>query len=99
MVLTLLTEYSNDMKNISKNIEEWGNNESKILIMSDEKISDLLSVKKLNSRVTELFIGGRKLNISLVFNTQSYFTVTKENTVNVISLWKLQTKRASANCI
>ena len=89
MVLNLLTEYSNDINDIYKNIEEWGNNERKKLILSDEKISDLLSVKKLNSRVTELFIGGRKLNISLVFNTQAYFTVTKENSVSITSLWKL----------
>ena len=35
-------------------------------------IADMLSNKKLNSIVTELFIWGRKLNISLIFITQSY---------------------------
>ena len=40
-------------------------------------IADMLSNKKLNSIVTELFIRGRKLNISLVFTTQSYFAVPK----------------------
>ena len=34
--------------------------------------------KKLNSIVTELFIRGRKLNISLAFITQSYFKVPKD---------------------
>ena len=38
-------------------------------------IADMLSNKKLNPVVTELFIRGRKLNISLVFTTQSYFAV------------------------
>ena len=38
--------------------------------------------KKLNSIVTELFIRGRKLNISLVFITQSYFKVQKDVRLN-----------------
>ena len=36
-------------------------------------IVDILSKKKLNPIVTELFIRGRKLNISVVFITQPYF--------------------------
>ena len=39
-------------------------------------IADMLSNKKLNPVVTESFIGGRKLNISLVFIAQSYFLYT-----------------------
>ena len=38
--------------------------------------------KKLNPIVTELFIGGRKLNISIVFITQSYFKVPKDFRLN-----------------
>ena len=41
-------------------------------------IPDMINNKKLNSIVTELFIRGRKLNISLVFITQSYFKVPKD---------------------
>ena len=41
-------------------------------------IVDTINNKKLNSVVTELFIRGRKLNISIVFITQSYFKVPKE---------------------
>ena len=41
-------------------------------------IADMINNKKLNSIVTELFIRGRKLNISLVFITQSYFKVLKD---------------------
>ena len=41
-------------------------------------IADMISNKELNSIVTELFIRGRKLNISLVFITQSYFKVPRD---------------------
>ena len=72
-------EYSNDMINIYKNIEECNpNKKRKILIVFDDMIADMLSNKKLNSVVTELFIRGKKLNTSLVFITQSYFNVPKD---------------------
>ena len=45
-------------------------------------IADIIKIKKLNSIVTELFIRGRKINISLVFITQSYIKVTKDVTLN-----------------
>ena len=45
-------------------------------------IADMIQNKKLNSIVTELFIRGRKLNISLVFITQSYFKVPKDVRLN-----------------
>ena len=45
-------------------------------------IADMINNKKLNLVVTELFIRGRKLNISLVFITQSYFKVPKEVRLN-----------------
>ena len=71
-------EYSSDMDDIYKNIERFNpNRKRKILIVFDDMISDMLSNKKLNPIVTELFIRGRKLNISLVFITQSYFTDPK----------------------
>ena len=43
---------------------------NRILIVFDDMIADMIHNKKLNSIVTELFIRGRKLNISLVFITQ-----------------------------
>ena len=49
-----------------------------MLIVFDDMIADMLSNKNLNPIVTELFIRGRKLNISLVFIYKSYFTVLKE---------------------
>ena len=61
-------EYSNDMQDVNKNIEEYNIvKKSKILIVFDDVTADMISNKKLNSVVTELFIRGRKLNISLVF--------------------------------
>ena len=67
-------EYSDHMKVIYKNIEVYNpNKKRKILIVFDDMIADMLSNKELNPILTELFIRGRKLNISLVFITQSCF--------------------------
>ena len=63
-------DYSNDMHDVYKNIDDYNlDKENKILIVFDDKIADMIHNKKLNSIVTKLFIRGRKLNISLVFNT------------------------------
>ena len=76
-------EYSNDMDDIYKNIEEYNpNKKRKILIVFDYMIADKLSSTKINPIVTELFISRRKLNISLVFITQSYFAVLKSIRLN-----------------
>ena len=67
-------EYSNDMHSIYKNIDNYNlNKENKILIVFDDVIADMINNKKLNSILTELFIRCRKLNISLLFISQSYF--------------------------
>ena len=47
------------------------------MIVFDDMIADILSNKKRNPSVTELFIRGRKLNISRFFIKQYYFTVPK----------------------
>ena len=52
------------------------------MIVCNGMIVDVIQNKKLNSIVTELFIRGRKINISLVFNTQSYFKVPKDVRLN-----------------
>ena len=71
-------EYSNDMQHVYINIEEYNiGKKRKILIVFDDMITDMINNKKLNSIVTELLIGGRKLNTSVVFITQSYFKVPK----------------------
>ena len=53
-----------------------------ILIVFDDMIAYMLSNKKLNPILTELFIRGRKLNISLVSITQSYFALPKNIRLN-----------------
>ena len=76
-------EYSNDMQDVYKNIDEYNvDKEQKILITFDDIIADIINNKKLNSIVTQLFIRGRKLNISIVFITQSYFKVPKDVRLN-----------------
>ena len=57
-------EYSNDMDDTYKNIEENNTNKKhKILIIFDDMTDDMLSIKKLNPIVTKSFNKGRKLNI------------------------------------
>ena len=71
------------MQDVYKNIEEYNpRKKRKKLIVFNDMIADLISNKKLNSIVTELFIRGRKLSISLVFITQSCFKVPKDVRLN-----------------
>ena len=66
-------EYSNDMYDCHKNIDDYNpDKENKILIVFDDMIADMIHNKKLNSMVAELFIRGRKFNISLAFVTQLF---------------------------
>ena len=67
----------------------------KILIVFDDMIVDMINNKRLNLIVTELFIRGRKLNISIVFITQSYFKVAKDVRLNSthIFITKIPNKR------
>ena len=89
-------EYSNDMQSVNKNIDNYNlNKENKILIVFDDMIADMINNKKLNSIVTELFIRSRKLNISLVFISQSYFKVPKDvrNNSTHFFIMKIPNKR------
>ena len=89
-------EYSNDMHDVYKNIDEYNvDKDSKILIVFDYMIANMINNKKLNSIVTELFIRGRKLNISLVFITQSLFKVPKDVRLNTTHFFimKISSKR------
>ena len=76
------------MCNVYRNINYYNpDKENKILIVSDDMIADMIQNKKLNSINTELFIRGRKLNISLGFITQSYFKVPKDFRLNSTHLF------------
>ena len=84
-------DYSNDMRDVYKNIDEYNvDKENKILIVFDDMIADMIHNKTLNLIVTGLFIRGKKLNISLVFITQSYFKVPKNVRLNTIYLFLSQ---------
>ena len=94
--LKAFIEYSNDMHGVYKNINHYNpDKENKILIVFDDMIADMINNKKLNSIITELFIRGRKLNISLVFITQSYFKVPKDVRLNTTHFFimKISNKR------
>ena len=66
------------MQDVYKNIDDYNpDKENIILTVFDGMSADMIHNKKLNSIVTELFIRGRKLNISLVFITQSYLRFQK----------------------
>ena len=76
-------EYSNDMQGVHKNIEDYNPiKKRKILTVFDDMIADMTNNNKLNPVITELFIRGRKPNISIVFITQSYFKVPKDVRLN-----------------
>ena len=76
-------EYSNDMQDVHKNIEDYNPiKKHKVLIIFDDMIADMINNNKLNPIVTELLIRGRKLNISIVFITRSYFKVPKDVRLN-----------------
>ena len=76
-------EYFNDMQDVYKNIEDYNPmKKRKVLIIFDDMIADMINNNKINPIVTELFIRGRKLNISIVFITQSYFKVPKDVRLN-----------------
>ena len=76
-------EYSNDMQDVYKNIDDYNlRKKRKVLIVFYDMIADMINNNKLNPIVTELFIRGRKLNISIVFITQSYLKVPKDVRLN-----------------
>ena len=80
------------MSDIYKNIENYNPNEKrKTLIVFDDTIADMLTNKKRNRIITELFIRGRKLNVSLIFVTQSDFAIPKNIRLNSIHYFVLKT--------
>ena len=76
-------EYSNNMQDVYKNIEDYNPRKNlKVRIVFDDMVADMINNKKLDSVVPELFIRGRKLNISIVFIIKSYFKVPKDVRLN-----------------
>ena len=74
---------SNSMDDVYENINDYNpSRKRKILIVFDDMIADIMTNKKFQAIIKELFIRCRKLNISLVFITQSYFSVPKDVRLN-----------------
>ena len=74
-----------------KTIEEYNpNKKCKVFIVFNDIIADMLSNKKVNPIVTELIIRGRKLNISLVFITNSYFAAAKNIRLNLTHYFSMK---------
>ena len=71
------------MDDVYNNIDDYNlNRNRKILIVFDNMIADFMTNKKFRAIIKELFIRCRKINISLVFITQPYFSVPKEVLLN-----------------
>ena len=71
------------MRNVYKNINYHNlDKENKVSIVFDDMIADMINNKRVDTILTELFIRGRKLNISLVSITESYFKVPKDTRLN-----------------
>ena len=92
-------ECSNTMNGVYENIDHYNlNRRRKILIVFD-MIADIMTNKKFQSIIKELFIRSRKLNISLAFITQSYFSVPKDVRLNstYYLIMKINNKRELQN--
>ena len=76
-------ECFNTVDGVNENMDDYNSNrQRKILIAFDDMIEGIMTKKKFQAIIKELFIRCRKLNISLVFITQSYFSVPKDVGLN-----------------
>ena len=76
-------ECSNKMDDVYQNTDDYNpSRKRKILLVFDDMITDIMRNKKIQVVIKELFIRCRKLNISLVLITQSYFSIPKDVRLN-----------------
>ena len=93
-------ECSNRMDDVYHNIDDYNpSRQIKILIVFDDMIAEIMANKNFQAVIKELFIRCRKLNISLVFITQSYFSVPKDVRLNSTHylIMKINNKRELQN--
>ena len=93
-------DYSNTMDDVYENIDDYNlNKKRKTLIVFDDMIADIMTNKKFQSIIKELFVRCRKINVSLVFITQSYFSVPKDVRLNSAQylIMKINNKRELQN--
>ena len=97
---TAFIEYSNTMDDVFKNINDYNTKRKRrVLIVFDDMIADIMTNKTFQSLIKKLFIRCRKLNISIVFITQSDFKTPKDARLNSTHylLMKIQSKRDLQN--
>ena len=76
-------ECSNTMDDVYENIDDYNpSRKREKLTVFDDMIADIMTNRRFQAIIKELFIRCRKLNISLVFITQSYFSVSKDVRLN-----------------
>ena len=88
--------YSQTIDDVYENLKDYNPvKKRRVLKVFGDVIADMRSNKKLSPIVTELFLRGRKLNILLVFISQSYFKVPKIITLNATHyfIMKIPNKR------
>ena len=88
------------MDDVYNNIDDYNpSRKRKILIVFDDMIADIMTNKKFQAIIKELFITCRKLNSLLVFIRQSYFSVPKEVRLNSTHylIMKIPSKRELQN--
>ena len=98
----IFSEIEDSMDDIFSEIEDYSRKRKrKILIIFDDTISHVMSDKKAQQILKDLFIRYRKLNISLCFLTQLYFSVPKDVRLNCTHyiLFKLHNKREFQNIV
>ena len=94
------TECPNTMDDVYENIHDYNSSRNiKILIAFDDMIAGIMTNKKFQAIIKELFIRCRKLNTSLNFITQSYFSVPKDVRLNSTHylIMKINNKRELQN--
>ena len=76
-------EYSDDMNDVLHDINDYNKNrDKKVLIVFDDMIADIEYNKNFKRIIKELFYRARKINVSIVFMTQSYFRALKDARLN-----------------
>ena len=84
---------SNTMDDVYKDIDNYNpKRDKKVLIVFDDMIADIMTNKKFHAIIKEFFIRCRKLNISLVFISQSYFSVPKDVRSNTTHYFNMEIK-------
>ena len=89
-------EYSDDMSDALDDINNYNKNrDKKVLIVFDDMIADIEYNKDFKRIIKELFYRARKINVSIVFITQSYFRVLKDARLNSMHyiLMKISNKK------